>query len=372
MKDEQYGGFFGYVGNDHVIDRHSDKGAVKISRILWSYSALALFDGNPKHKEYADAAYVYLRDVLYDQLYGGVYWKSAYDGRIINHAKHVYAQSFAIYGLSAYAKAFADHEARDLAMTIFTLIESKAKNGPGSYLESFDRAWRVTPNVSLQTDDMVPVYTTNTIIHLIESYTTLFELTQDEQVKTSLIQLMECYYERIYDQQRQVSRMFFDINWTSLTTDHSYGHDIETAWLIDRTISVLALDEGKYRLMTFDLANKVKQKAYRRGRIKSEVRGRSSSHLIWWIQAEAAIGFYNHYQKTKDQSFRRAALRTIKATLKLIVDPRPEGEWFWAVDRIGRPIGIHGISENWKANYHNIRACIELIERGASHDASNV
>ena len=42
LKDDQYGGFCGYVDEDLRKDRKADKGCILNSRILWTFSTAAL------------------------------------------------------------------------------------------------------------------------------------------------------------------------------------------------------------------------------------------------------------------------------------------------------------------------------------------
>ena len=41
LRDEEYGGYYGYMGEDLALDRKSDKGCILNSRILWTFSTAA-------------------------------------------------------------------------------------------------------------------------------------------------------------------------------------------------------------------------------------------------------------------------------------------------------------------------------------------
>ena len=82
------------------------------------------------------------------------------------------------------------------------------------------------------------------------------------------------------------------------------------------------------------------------------------------LVAESIIGFFNHFTKTDNLKYLNAVERIVDVTMDKIVDKRDGGEWFLSVDRNGNPQPGQGISENWKANYHNMRACLEIIKRG--------
>ena len=47
------------------------------------------------------------------------------------------------------------------------------------------------------------------------------------------------------------------------------------------------------------------------------------------------------------------------------MDKREGSEWFWCVDKNGKPIMDKPIVEPWKCPYHNGRMCMELIRRDA-------
>lgn len=86
------------------------------------------------------------------------------------------------------------------------------------------------------------------------------------------------------------------------------------------------------------------------------------SHKEWWPQAEAVVGFYHAYQLTGEEAFRNAAARCWQFIEDRLVD-REHGEWFWRVDREGRPdMSLPKVS-TWKCPYHNGRCCLEILRR---------
>lgn len=363
--DFEHGGYYGYAGLDLVSNKHADKGAVKLARILWSYSALYNHFHEESFLEHAKIAYEYLINVLYDHKNKGVYWKSSYKGIIINDSKHIYAQSFAIYGLSEYYKATKIRQVLVYAMEIYNTIEARAyQTDSNSYFEQFDKEWKKTKNTLLSAENIIPSITTNSILHLLESYTLLFEITQHQKVFISLNRLIDIFYTKVYDKQNHRCRVFFDKNWNSISTTVSYGHDIEASWLLDKALDQVNLQTNEYSEMTKALCNHVFLEAYSEGMLISDIKAETvNDSLIWWVQAEAVIGFINHFQKTKEQVFLTAAKKTLEVTMEKLVDKHTEGEWFWAVDRNGNPQEDYGISENWKANYHNVRMCLEILKR---------
>ncbi|MFP4178171.1 MAG: AGE family epimerase/isomerase [Acholeplasmataceae bacterium] len=368
MKDKDYGGYYGFVGLDLKVDRKADKGAVKTARILYSYATMARHERDPEHLAHAKIAYDYLINNLYDHGQAGVFWKSRYDGRIIDDQKHLYANCFAIYGLAEYALAARDSRARDYAMTIFDSIERHAyEPAKNCYHEAFDRHWKPIENRVLSAYGIVPVYTTNVVLHQIEAYTKLYEACGDPEVKKSLVRLLNAFYLRIYDRSTHRLGILYDENWNSLVAGTSYGHDIEASWLVDEAMRVIDYRREALERMTLDLARSVLREGWRDGKmITDRIEGEESGQTVWWVLAEALVGFMNAYQKTNEKAFYDASHSVWEAIERHIVDHRDQGEWFWSVDSQGKPIDSYGVSENWKANYHNVRACLEVIKRSDS------
>ena len=86
---------------------------------------------------------------------------------------------------------------------------------------------------------------------------------------------------------------------------------------------------------------------------------------IWWVQAESVNGFVNAWQKDKSrEDYKQAALNVWKFIEDFVIDKREGSEWYWEVDKDGRPKEGDPIVEPWKCPYHNGRMCLELIRRG--------
>ena len=97
--------------------------------------------------------------------------------------------------------------------------------------------------------------------------------------------------------------------------------------------------------------------------------GHLDTNKIWWVQAEAAVGFWNAWQLSGDQIYQEAALNCwsfIKANLK----DRANGEWHWYTNQQGIPMLDNDKAGPWKAPYHNGRMCIELLQRLAKLEAA--
>ena len=60
---------------------------------------------------------------------------------------------------------------------------------------------------------------------------------------------------KVYNPKLHRQEVFFDKDWNSLIDLHSYGHDIETAWLVDRGCEIVGDENLTARMekMTKDL-----------------------------------------------------------------------------------------------------------------------
>ena len=161
--------------------------------------------------------------------------------------------------------------------------------------------------------------------------------------------------------------VFFDHEYHSLIDLHSYGHDIETAWLIDRATKIL--NEPKYfELMdpiTADLVQNVYETGFDGHSLAEECeRGRVNETRVWWVQAEAINGFLNAYEKNPAKKEYLEAAKSIWAFINAhVIDHRPNSEWYWEVNQDGSPIAGKPIVEPWKCPYHNGRMCYEALRR---------
>ena len=86
---------------------------------------------------------------------------------------------------------------------------------------------------------------------------------------------------------------------------------------------------------------------------------------IWWVQAEALVGFWNAWQLSGQDPYQEAVVRIwefIQQQQRDVVD----GEWFWGVTAAGIPNLKEDKAGFWKCPYHNGRAMMEIISRMGS------
>ncbi len=365
LRDDEHGGFFGKVDYHLTINKQSDKGGIAAARLLWSFSAAYRVTKKEKYLEYAHHTYDFLVSKVYDAVHEGLFWMLDYKGNPVDKRKHIYAQAFGIYGLSEYYRATGNEEALGFAMRLYDLIESKgycAENN--AYLEEFSCEWIKKDNEMLSENGILADITTNTHLHILEAYTNLYRARPNKELRNRLMNMIHIFYSKIYDHQTHALKVFFNNQWDELIPLKSFGHDIEASWLMDDAIKVLRLDNKRYDQMVIDIANNIAKNAMLEdGSILNEQEGVAiDCTRIWWGQAEAMVGFYNAYERTNDARFINLTYNLWKYTKENIIDNRENSEWFWSVEAEGKPTK-RDIAEPWKTPYHNVRFCLEMIER---------
>ncbi len=382
LKDEAQGGFYGGLSYDLQLEPQAVKGCILNSRILWSFANAYMFKPEPEYLAAADHAYRFMCEHCFDREFGGIYWSMNYDGTVSDSTKHTYNQAFAIYALSSYFAASGKQEALEHAFELYEIIERKCKDERG-YLESFNYKFEPEDNSKLSENGVMASRTMNTLLHVFEAYTELYRVLKaaatnaqgelDErkldvralQVKHNLYYMLDLIADKIYNPVLGRQEVFFDDNWNSLIDLYSYGHDIETSWLVDRCLEVLddQYYTAKIRPIVNTLAQKVYATAYRDHSLLNECeRGVDNTTRVWWIQAEAIVGFLNAYRNLHEDKFLAAAADIYHYIETTMVDQRAGSEWYWSVNAEGKP-DPKPIVEPWKCPYHNSRMCYEAVRR---------
>lgn len=367
LRDEENGGYVGYVDYDLKRDERAVKGCILNSRITWFFANAYMTLKDESLLNEARHGYEFMQKYCVDQEKGGVYWSVKYDGTPEDTTKHTYNQAFSIYALASYYDASKDESALKMAMELFHIIEERCMDEIG-YKEAFDREFREIENDKLSENGVIADKTMNTLLHVFEAYTELYRVSGDEAVKERLKWILDTIAEKIYNPKLHRQEVFFDREMHTILDLHSYGHDIETAWLIRRGTDVLGDDTYTEKMLPIilDLTSQVYKVAFDGKSFANECeKGVVDENRIWWVQAEALVGFLNGYQLAPEHTEYLEAARVEWNFIKAhVIDKRPGSEWFWDVNKDGEAVSGKPIVEPWKCPYHNGRMCLEVIKRG--------
>lgn len=370
MADNVQGGFYGRIDGDDKLHADAPKGAILNARILWTFSAAYRLLRKPEYLETATRAKRYIIDKFYDKDFGGVYWSLTADGEPLDTKKQVYAQGFAIYGLSEYARATGDREALDYAVKLFETVGKysfdRDRNG---YIEAFTREWKPIEDMRLSDKDENTSKTMNTHLHILEPYANLYRVWKDEQLERQLRNMLDLFTGKILNKKTYHLDLFFDNCWHTDGNIISYGHDIEASWLIHEAALVLGDEALLKRIepVITNIARAADEGLNPDGSMIYErftAEDRTDRELHWWVQAENVVGHVNLYQHFGDEKALDTAVKCWQFIKDKIID-HANGEWHWSLMPDGTVNSRDDKAGFWKCPYHNGRMCMEIIERFA-------
>jgi len=177
--------------------------------------------------------------------------------------------------------------------------------------------------------------------------------------------LITLFLGRIFNYQNHL-KLFFTKDWKTMSTEVSYGHDIEAAWLICHAARILGdpimVNKTDEMLVTvvktftseaidldFGICNAMDS--------ENQVIDKDKH---WWPQVEAMVGLCYAWRKTNDNSYFNI-IREIWKFIKTNIIDSKNGEWFFRVNANGDPYTSEDKVGPWKCPYHNSRALIEII-----------
>lgn len=365
LKDEERGGFYGFMDNDLKLDKNAEKGVILHSRILWFYSNCYLVLKDKTCLENAKHCYDFMAKYCVDRENGGIYWMMNADGTVKDSMKHTYCQAFFIYALSSYYDASGDKSALDLALQIFETVEKHCTDDI-AYLEAMSAQWELIENDALSENGLMADKTMNTTLHLVEAYTELYRVSGDKRVLERLKFQIGLFLDKIFYEKESRMLVFFDKNFDVIGDIHSYGHDIEATWLLDRACEVIGDSEltEKVAAMNKKVVRNIADIAFENGALNNERENDKISKIhVWWVQAEGVVGFLNAYQKYGNAEYMDISRALWEYIKKDIIDKRPGGEWYSQIEEDGKPAGFKAMVDPWKCPYHNGRMCLEVIKR---------
>lgn len=372
--DPAHGGFVGEVDARGRPQPAANRSIVLVSRILWFFSELARRQGRADCHAAAERAYACLVQHFHDAEFGGVYWEVGPDGAVIGDRKQTYGQAFAIYGCVAWHRACGAAEPLERALGYFERLEGPVRDRRhGGYLEALSRRWLTLYDLRLGSDDPNAPKSANTHLHLLEAYTELYRAAPSPTVGEALRHLLGLFCDRIALAPEGPLGGFFDSRWNPQPGLQSFGHEIEASWLLCEALDALQ-DERlaeRVRPLALGLARDCLERGVAAdGRVcehRDPDTGERCETSVWWVQAEALVGFLNACRLTGEERYHRAADAVWSHIQRRHID-RAGGEWFWwppDEPRAGPPPYKAGF---WKGPYHNGRAMMEaarLLEGSA-------
>jgi mannobiose 2-epimerase len=355
--DPLLGGFHGTLDRQGNPIAPDDKGLIQQTRHLWMLSTwLERRGATPALSALARQQYAFVRDSFVDAADGAFVYKVSRDGsRVVDVRKQMFAESYAIYALSTYGRVLGEPEATSLALARFASIDGSRHDAQnGGYDQRSDPG---TLSAGAAKD-------ANTHLHLMEAFTALYEATADARVGQRLSELVDLFAQRLRQPDGYVHAEF-SLTWAPVGTPRiSYGHDLETAWLLLEAARVLGrASEPGVRAAALDIAATSAGPGFDPqlgGYFETGPVGGAASDRdkVWWVQFEALEGLWWAYELSADPLY----LDRLERTLDWIesTEDLPTGEWLAVSNADGSPSGVDYKSDEWKASYHTVRALVFL------------
>jgi len=393
--DSVNGGFWSGFNYQWQREGEPNKMVVTQARHLWTTATLAHFYGSEEYRKIAQHGYHFLRDVMWDKQYGGFHTllRIEHDSLSVrSHTKSAYGNSFAIYGLTAYYKISKDTMALNLAKKTFLWLEEHAHDK--QHKGYFDV---IRPDGSLIPDaeENEVGYNNfirrrwkdqNSSIHLLESFTTLYEAWPHPLLKERLEELLVLIRDTITTSKGYLN-LHMEQDWTPISLrdstqtyreqnhwiDHvSFGHDVETAFLMLEACHILG---RKNDSLTLHKAKKMVDHALEWGWDKklggfyytgyywdnAGTRTIEDDSKVWWTQAEGLNSLLLFSKLFPEEPiYAQLFEKQWEYIVTQMIDHR-YGGWLHAGLDNDPMAKYDPKAHNWKVNYHNVRALVNTI-----------
>ena len=359
------GGLYGVIGIDGKVDPGADKGTMMISRVLWTFARAYRLYGIEEYRLMADRLADYYLDRCVDNIYGGVYWSLDADGGIKDPRKVSYVTAYGIYGLAEHFRATGDKRSLDAAISLYRTMEDKVHDKVGKgYGETYVRDYsKSNPNI---VDGKDAPKTMNTHIHVLEAYTCLAYVWPDDELKANIVELLDILSTGLYNSEGKYLIHNCTAEWEPIGDVQSFGHDIETTWLMCEAADVVGDKEliAKVRKQALAMADVALASGMtEEGAMlfdRTNERG-LSQRRAWWPHCETIIACLNVWKLTGERKYFDVAVKTWEYVKAHFID-REHGGWYNDIMPDGRPAGVAKGSV-WNCPYHNSRLAFELAVR---------
>lgn len=369
--DWERGGFFGLHDISGRPDPVADKGLIQQSRHLWTFSTLQKLNFQGRSGDFepiADQTFTFLTKFYRPEKQFFIFQLNASGTEVRDDTEQFYANAYAMFSLSQYAQvappAQREH-ARQLAMSVFNSLLQKGYDTEFGGFDQTHDPWYFTPEQ--RQAGLIKDY--NTHLHILEAMTALYQLTGDARVQSHLNQLIDIFLDKMIGK-RSFIPLVFAKNWSTHGAPLvSYGHDIETIWLIHEAMKVVGRGHEVSAIATLiRVGQHAADKGFDHGRGGFYEEGLYNGSVtkngkVWWAQAEGLLGLWKLYEWTGDRQYLHQIGQTLDWIEKYQRHP-VHGEWYWEVTAEGIPdtSRYNFIGGPWKTSYHSGRALLFLNE----------
>ena len=394
--DTVNGGFWSDFNYKWEKEGKQNKMLVSQARHVWTAAVLYSFYNDEKYRDIAAHGYRFLRDKMWDKENGGFHTLLGIKDdslKVISTGKSAYGNSFAIYGLATYYKISEDTEALNLAKKTFHWLEVHSHDSVyGGYFDVMqeDGSWMLDVKTNGKNYDNFirkDWKDQNSSIHLLESFTALYEVWPDPLLKKRLEEMLLLIRDTITTEKGYLT-LHLQRDWAPVSLrdssetyrkehfylDHvSFGHDVETAFLMLEASHVLGLQNDT---ITAIKAKKMVDHAlewgwdYEKGGFydggyywnASGKRTIENEAKVWWTEAEGLNSLLLMAELyPKEKHYYELFQKQWNYIDSYLIDHEYQGWYHEGLDT--KPNAKKDAKAHvWKVNYHNMRALINVTQ----------
>ena len=380
--DTENGGFYSNFTRDWQRAGSEGKFSVFQGRMTWLAAQIVMKrpDLKTQFLPIVSHGVDYLANVLWDKQDGGFFWGLDDKGQITQRytdGKHLYGISFGLYGAAAAYQATRDPRALKLAQMAFRWMDKRAHDAKnGGYYEWLTRAGEVVQaKPGTGRVETIPLAgfplgykSMNTHIHLLESFSQLYEVWPDQTLRRRLVELLRIVRDEICVEPGAMN-LYFTVDWHAIPDHDSYGHDVETAYLMLEATEVLG---QVHNAKTERMAKMLVDHALAYGwdetyggffRDGTTLGPPEDLRKEWWVQFEglnALLLMHEKYGSASDVYF-----KAFQQQWRFIKDHQVDHEFGGLYDTVGRDgtVTDRVKARIWKEGYHDGRALLNVTAR---------
>ena len=393
--DGNNGGYYTDFTYDWKKGQPQNKFIVTQARFVWS--AAFLYDRYQPKEEYLDYSehgFQFLKEKMWDSEYGGFYDMTDSTGSLsgdpLDYFKKAYGNSFAIYALAQYYKVSQKEEVIDLAKKAFMWLDKYARDSVyGGYFQLLNRNGSpVNRSENIKFNEFenmqVEVKDFNSSIHLLEAFTTLYQVWPDSLVRARLEEMYDIVSGVMMDQ-RGFLKLYFHPDWTPLTDEElvkyatfnfhpenhvTFGHDVETAFLLFEATEALEKDTSEIlplmkKMVDHSVKNGWDEKyggLFDEGKYVEGQVDIINTHKQWWAQTEALNTFLLMDKLVpNDTTYYNLFEKQWSYIHNYLIDFDHGGFYSNGLD-VNRSFRKAPKASIWKGNYHTIRTMVQCVE----------
>lgn len=392
--DTVNGGYWTNFEYDWTRAQDQQKMLVTQARGLWTAArAASAFPENQVFQKAAHHGFQFLTTKMWDTQNGGFYLY--FPATVEPTYKLIYGNAFALFALSEYAKINKSPKVLNWVKKTFEWMEKVAHDPKHLGYYNIILSDSIKNLQNPETKKFIaqigwgdPTWKDqNTSIHILEALTTTYQVLPEPLVKKRLEEMLQLVRDKMVNRQGHL-HLNFTKDWKpifyqdsarafilkNLNYDHiSFGHDIETAYLLLDASKVLY---GKYDTKTSQVAKKLVDHSLMYGFEKDyygifdrgyrftkngqvEILNRSKA---WWSQAEAwhSLALMAHLYP-KEKIYADAFQKMWRYIQTELIDHEHSGWYGNGLDETPNDKNARK-AHQWKGAYHDGRALIQVWE----------